>query len=203
MVDDRPLLRGGNTMSKTANSIDIESHVEAIPGIGAPPAGGLINVKQSRFPYCIVWSPLPLISWFLPMIGHLGICNSAGIIYDFGGPYFIAEDHMTFGRPTRYYRLSPSRVSLLEWDRGVHLANDEYRGRMHNLFCDNCHSHVAYALNKMGYRGKTNWNMLILGWEMFVFGSFTSFGGFLRTWLPFLVLVLIIVMVTSTATATD
>ena len=26
------------------------------------------------------------------MIGHLGICDSAGIIYDFGGPYYIAED---------------------------------------------------------------------------------------------------------------
>lgn len=33
-----------------------------------------INIRKQRYPYCIVWTPLPLISWFLPMIGHTGIC---------------------------------------------------------------------------------------------------------------------------------
>ena len=32
------------------------------------------------------------------------------------------------------------------WDAGVAEASDIYGGRMHNLFCDNCHSHVATAL---------------------------------------------------------
>lgn len=26
------------------------------------------------------------------MIGHMGIADSSGVIYDFGGPYFISED---------------------------------------------------------------------------------------------------------------
>ena len=182
------------------------------------------------------------------MIGHMGICDSAGIIYDFGGPYYIAEDRcvpnthpcchlqlnsrpavgqpwprlvvhvstccsllcvlheggnivavgvddrflcdsflthlsltydirlcarMTFGAPTRYMQLSPTQATALSWDRGVQDANEEYRKRMHNLCCDNCHSHVAYALNRMAYRGKTNWNMVILGWHIFIFGRFT------------------------------
>ena len=34
------------------------------------------------------------------------------------------------------------------WDAGVAEASDIYGGRMHNLFCDNCHSHVATALGK-------------------------------------------------------
>lgn len=51
---------------------------------------------------------------------------------------------MTFGAPTRYMQFSPSRVKALNWDRAVRDANEEYRKRMHNLFCDNCHSHVAY-----------------------------------------------------------
>ena len=34
-----------------------------------------IDIKRSRFPYCIVWTPLPLISWFIPIIGHTGICG--------------------------------------------------------------------------------------------------------------------------------
>lgn len=55
---------------------------------------GAIDVERNRFPYAIVWSPLPLITWFLPFIGHMGICDSRGVIYDFAGPYFIGEDHM-------------------------------------------------------------------------------------------------------------
>lgn len=34
-----------------------------------------IDVKNNRYPYCIVWTPLPCISWFLPFIGHTGICG--------------------------------------------------------------------------------------------------------------------------------
>ena len=36
-----------------------------------------------RFPLCR-WSPIPLITWFLPFIGHTGIADSSGVIYDFG-----------------------------------------------------------------------------------------------------------------------
>eukprot|EP00038_Savillea_parva_P013557 m.8586 g.8586 ORF g.8586 m.8586 type:complete len:202 (-) comp2551_c0_seq1:263-868(-) len=160
-----------------------------------------IDVDKDRFPCCIVWSPLPCISWFLPMIGHMGICDSAGVTYDFGGPYYISEDRMTFGAATRYLQLKPAKATMVPWDRAVRDANDEYRKRMHNLFCDNCHSHVAYALNKMAYEGKTNWNMVILGWHIFAYGSFTSFGGFLKTWLPFLIILTIIVIISSTVTS--
>lgn len=34
-----------------------------------------IDIKNNRYPYCIVWTPLPCISWFLPFIGHTGICG--------------------------------------------------------------------------------------------------------------------------------
>ena len=34
-----------------------------------------IDVKYQRYPYCIVWTPIPLISWIFPMIGHVGICT--------------------------------------------------------------------------------------------------------------------------------
>ena len=45
------------------------------------------------------------------------------------------------------------------------------------------------------YRGKYDWNMLVLGWEAFFFGSFVGFGGFLKTWLPFLIICAIIMTV--------
>ena len=56
-----------------------------------------INPEMARFPYCIVWTPLPMISWFLPFIGHTGIAMSNGIIHDFAGPYYIEVDNLSFG----------------------------------------------------------------------------------------------------------
>lgn len=38
-------------------------------------SGYEIDVKNQRFPFCIVWTPLPCISFFIPFIGHTGICE--------------------------------------------------------------------------------------------------------------------------------
>jgi hypothetical protein len=115
-----------------------------------------------------VWSPLPIITWFLPFIGHTGIATSDGIVvrlknyyqniiisvhikYDFAGPYSIGVGRMAFGAPTRYIQLDPSKCYFKNWDSCVDQGSEIYKGRMHNICCDNCHSHVAQCLNLMGY----------------------------------------------------
>lgn len=163
-----------------------------------------IDPANDRYPCCIVWTPLPLITWFIPFIGHMGICTSAGIIRDFAGPYFVSENNMAFGRPTRYLQLDPEKIPIAGnkreiWDRAVKEASDEYKMRMHNLFCDNCHSHVAYALNLMNFQRSDSWNMVKMCFMMLFKGSFVNFSGFLKTWLPFMIIagtVLIIVLAT-------
>ena len=60
------------------------------------------------------------------------------------------------------------------WDKSVSDANCTYTQRMHNLCCDNCHSHVANALDRMEYRGFKAWNMVILALWIFLFGRFTT-----------------------------
>ena len=50
-------------------------------------------------------------------------------------------------------------------------ASEIYTGRMHNLCCDNCHSHVARALNIMEYDGTTRWNMVTLAFLMLIHGE--------------------------------
>ena len=72
---------------------------------------------NNRYPYCITWSPLPLITWIFPFIGHTGIADSRGITYDFQGPYMIGEEYMAFGNPTRYLQLKPSKAKLQDWDQ--------------------------------------------------------------------------------------
>uniref|UniRef100_A0AAR2JGA6 Transmembrane protein 222a n=1 Tax=Pygocentrus nattereri TaxID=42514 RepID=A0AAR2JGA6_PYGNA len=49
-----------------------------------------IDPNSSRYPYCIVWTPIPVLSWLFPFIGHMGICTSSGVIRDFAGPYFVS-----------------------------------------------------------------------------------------------------------------
>lgn len=84
------------------------------------------------------------------------------------------------------------------WDDSISEANAVYRTRMHNLFCDNCHSHVAYALNGMdatayGVR-RGSWDMVKLCFLVFFRARFLSFGGFLAQFLPFGLLVSVISM---------
>ena len=64
-----------------------------------------------------------------------------------------------------------------------------------SLSCDNCHSHVARSLNEMEYGNSTSWNMVTLCFWMLFSGKWVSFGRFLQTWAPFLVIVAIIVIV--------
>ncbi len=97
-----------------------------------------IDPENRRFPLCIVWTPLPIISWILPFIGHMGIATSAGIIRDFAGPYYVSENEMAFGWPTRYWQLDLSKISTCAnrrevWDRAVADASDEYKTRMVRL----------------------------------------------------------------------
>ncbi|XP_030074305.1 transmembrane protein 222 [Microcaecilia unicolor] len=150
-----------------------------------------VDPERGRFPYCVVWTPIPVLTWLFPIIGHMGICTSSGIIRDFAGPYYVSEDNMAFGKPVKYWKLDSTKVystSQSAWDTAVHEASEEYKHRMHNLCCDNCHSHVALALNLMRYDNGTSWNMVKLCFLILLHGKYVSIGGFVKTWLPFVLL---------------
>lgn len=69
---------------------------------------------------------------------------------------------MGFGRPTRYILLDQKKVigGSSKWDDAVNKSSEVYMTRMHNLFWDNCHSHVGLALTLMSYNNSTHWNMV-------------------------------------------
>ncbi|CAG5109115.1 Similar to TMEM222: Transmembrane protein 222 (Homo sapiens) [Cotesia congregata] len=176
MRDSDYLARSTNT-SSTSSIIDL-----------------VIEPARKKFPFCIVWTPIPFLTYFFPFIGHMGIATSAGVIRDFAGPYHVSEDNMAFGKPTKYWQLDYSRArgGLAGWDAAVSEASDIYKKKMHNLFCDNCHSHVATALNLMNYDNSSNWNMVKLAFFMLIKGKYVGFLGFVKTWLPFVIIITII-----------
>lgn len=70
------------------------------------------------FPHCIVWTPIPVITWVLPFVGHMGVCDSNGLIYDFAGPYFVNRGALSFGSPTRCCSAcAAQRQALIYWWR--------------------------------------------------------------------------------------
>ena len=90
-----------------------------------------IDTVSHRYPYCIVWTPIPFLTWLVPVIGHMGICTANGMVRDFAGPYYVSQDDMAFGWPTKYWQLSPHLVSSgHHWDDSVKQASDEYMTRM-------------------------------------------------------------------------
>ncbi|XP_015438855.1 PREDICTED: transmembrane protein 222 [Dufourea novaeangliae] len=150
-----------------------------------------VNISRQRFPFCIVWTPIPILTYFLPFIGHMGIATSIGVIRDFAGPYHVSEDNMAFGNPTKYWQLNYAKAKggVQGWDSAVAEASEIYKNRMHNLCCDNCHSHVATALNLMSYNSTNNWNMVKLAFLILIYGKYVSVLAFLKTWMPFCFLV--------------
>jgi transmembrane protein 222 len=116
-------------------------------------------------------------------------------MYDFAGPYTIGREHLAFGAPTRYLQLRVSPSDATAWDESVARGCATYEKRMHNLCCDNCHSHVATCLEHFGYNGRTHWDMVTLCFWMFFCGRYVDAAAFLKSWLPFAVLVLVVCVV--------
>ena len=89
-----------------------------------------VRPKEDLYPFCIVWTPIPPITIFLPFVGHMGIADSRGVIYDFQGPYAVGEGNLAFGRTSRYLQLVKHADSEYaeEWDAAIRAANRVYEG---------------------------------------------------------------------------
>jgi len=213
---DAPSSAVGGAGSQPSTSASSASSAAPRPALRPTGASGL----PPRLPYCIVWTPLPFITWLLPFIGHMGICDSRGAVYDFAGPYTIGVDEMAFAAPTRYLVLDPAAAApdarfreaalaraaaggaplsatgeaAAGWAAAVDAGADAYCRRMHNICCDNCHHHVARTLNAMRFGGRDDWGQVRLAAWLFFEGKYTSAAGAVYTWAPFALLVVAVVL---------
>merc|ERR1719272_1731156 len=105
--------------------------------------------ERHGYPYAIVWTPIHPITWILPFVGHMGICDSDGVIHDWGGGP-VNQDSMMFGNPTRYLRLRTPKPDQNEvrdgsmantWNGAVREADEDFLQRTHCMMCgSDCHS---------------------------------------------------------------
>ena len=155
----------------------------------------IIDLKSSHFPYCIVWTPIPILTYIIPSIGHTGIGNSNGIIHDFASSFFISVDDFAFGKPTKYIQLELTEQEKYDWDRAILKGDNKYNMEEHNIFVNNCHSHVAYVLNQLNYKGRNNYNMVSIWWMLITKGKYVNCCGFFKTYIGFLIIIFIILII--------
>ena len=150
-----------------------------------------LDMIKQRYPYCLVWTPLPCFTWFFPSIGHVGICTSKGIIHDFAGPYYVSEDDMAFGNPTKYILLDLDSREFDEYDKAIEIGTSDYKQKFYSFCFNNCHSYVARCLNRLKYKGKTSYTMIHVWWMFCIKGRFLSWEKFFQTYIGFIAVLII------------
>ncbi|KZV51465.1 hypothetical protein F511_06933 [Dorcoceras hygrometricum] len=165
-----------------------------------------IDAKNAKFPCCIVWTPLPVVSWLAPFIGHVGICREDGTIFDFSGSNLVNLGNFAFGYAARYLQLDRKQccfpVNFVEhtckhrhqhseygtaitWDDAIQSCTRHFEHKSYNLFTCNCHSFVANCLNRVCYGGSMNWNMITVAVLILLKGKWSDGLSVLRSLLPF------------------
>ncbi|XP_047317215.1 protein RTE1-HOMOLOG-like [Impatiens glandulifera] len=198
-------------MATETNEINISEHTLMIDGSAQQYHSPQIDPKKSRFPFCIVWTPLPILSWLVPFIGHVGICREDGVILDFAGPSFVSIDNFAFGAVSRYVQLSRDKCSiltqidkdtvmeegeeesgrsLLTWDSALRKSTQEYQHRSYNILTCNCHSFVANNLNRLGFQGG-GWNIVNVAALVLLKGQWVNTWSMIGSLLPFFVLFIV------------
>ena len=151
-----------------------------------------IDKQNNRYPFCIVWTPIPCISWLIPSIGHTGICDSNGVIHDFSGPYYVSIDNMAFGNPTKYLILQLSQKEFFEYDKAIQTAMIKYNKMEYDFFCNNCHSFVAHFLNKLNYKGRNNYTMVDVWWMLCTKSKYLTWGDLIKTYSGFIIILIFV-----------
>ena len=107
---------------------------------------------------------------------------------------------MAFGRVIKYYQIQPADIATggenisASWDQAVEDASEQFGHLVHNIFLNNCHHHVAVALNRLRFRGRTDWDTTKLILFMVMHSRFASIPRFVFVYLLYIVLVVLLVI---------
>jgi len=158
-----------------------------------------VDTKREHFPLCLVWCPIPLITPFLPFVGHAGIVASDGTIFDYACDYDVNTDpHITlFGHVAKYWPIDLVQTetgAVTAYDDAIENARKQFSARPYNFFMNNCHDFVCAALNEVHYQNK-KWNNASIALGFLQHGKYVSTNAILRTWLPTIILLFLIVVI--------
>lgn len=166
---------------------------------------GEVDPKRARFPCCIVWTPLPVVSWLAPYIGHVGIAREDGTVLDFPGSNFVSVDEVAYGAVARCLQLDRKKCcfpvnlaahvcarsykhsetgTAISWDDALQSGTRQFQHKYYNLFTCNSHSFVASCLNRLAYDGSVEWNVLNLAALVWLHGRWLDKMSVVRSFFP-------------------
>lgn len=169
-----------------------------------------VDLKKASFPCCLVWAPLPVVSWLAPFIGHVGICREDGSILDFSGSNLVNVNDFAYGAVARYLELDrgqccfPPNMSghtcehayrhmehgvAMSWDDALNSTTRHFAHKSFNLFTCNCHSYVANCLNRLCYGGKLKWNMVNVAALIIFKGHWVDTMSVVRSFFPYVAVI--------------
>lgn len=154
-----------------------------------------IDPDNKRFPYCIVWTPLPVITSLIPCIGHTGICCSNGVTHDFAGSYVVGVDNLSFGETHKYVELEPDEKEKRKWDEAIKLGDIKFSKEEHNLLLNNCHSHCAYVLNQVNYKGRSDYTMVDVFLMVNSQSKYVSYAHVVKTYIMLVIICIIVYVI--------
>ncbi|KAK1298888.1 Protein REVERSION-TO-ETHYLENE SENSITIVITY1 [Acorus calamus] len=165
-----------------------------------------VDSKKARFPCCLVWCPLPVVSWLAPYIGHLGICQEDGAVLDFSGSNFVNVGNFAYGAVARYLQLNREQCcfpphmaghtcknnyrhaehgTAMTWDDAMRHSMQKFQHKSYNLFTFNCHSFVANCINRLAFKGSMDWNMINLAALILLKGWWVDRMSIVKSFSPF------------------
>ncbi|KAJ3445666.1 transmembrane protein [Anaeramoeba flamelloides] len=118
---------------------------------------------MSNRPNCIVWAPILPIGFLFPFIGHVGITDSNGTLYEFAGTRNVRKNDQDlctiFGNATKVISLQITDYSKIDeesieetLDQAIALSTNKFKKKNFNFLTNNCHNFVADVLDKSGYK---------------------------------------------------
>lgn len=87
-----------------------------------------IDIRNRRYPYCLVMTPILILSWIFPIIGHMGIAQSDGVVRDFYRSYRVSIDTKRYNRRLQILPLNP-KFALNGWDEGIKNAASKFNNK--------------------------------------------------------------------------
>lgn len=144
-------------------------------------------MESVKYPHHLIWTTIPIISWIIPFIGHMGITDSKGNIYDFSGNYTIQKNNFAFGDPIRVYQL-PSTYNQPEYslDDQIIFISSKYRQKQHSFITNNCHHYCLDCL-------QSNDSIVTLTAKVMLYGVYLDgWKSRLHHWGPFIIIWLLL-----------
>ena len=149
---------------------------------------------------CVVWTTIPILSWICPFLGHAGICDSKGFLYDFQGDNFVGKNQFLFSDPKRIMNIECVDKEIL--DQAISETVCEFSHKNYSLICSNCHLFVCEVLDRANVKAPCRlwreWNKcatLKLAGTLVFKGRTISISSFAGIWVPFLLFYGIIILI--------